>query len=338
MNDLGRKISVTIATYKRDDFLRKMLEVLANQTIQRHEYEIIICDSENSDQTRRLISEVRAEFSDLDIRHILSPNILAAKRNAGIREAKYDIVIFLDDDCMVGQDYLERHRKYFSSDRYGMGARTIFCGEVRFPSEWVSKSNYYRFRDAEGFYFEKSPDIELDFRTIVVMNMSFLRSEFVEAVGRVNESFVGYGMEDQELGWRITKAGFKVIGIDARVVHYENSQGIRGYGKKIFHTARDGATTLLREAPDAFRSIKILKAIDRDYPHRSLVEAYFYRLIRFVIFRKLLLTLACKAADYIEYKPRLYSKRLYRYILACFYALGVLERDRVKASEFDWYK
>jgi glycosyltransferase involved in cell wall biosynthesis len=335
--NIMKKISVTIATHKRHNFLKKMILSLANQTLNKSEYEILICDSNSGTETNEVIEEIRCVCPQLDLRHIHTVNILAAKRNLGIRESKYEIIIFLDDDCLMERDYLERHRAYFDNDSINDRSMKIACGEVRFPKEWIKKSNYYKFRDEEGFNFKKSHSQKLDFKTIVVMNMSFLKQQFVDNVYGVNENFIGYGMEDQELGWRLEKAGFEILGTDARVFHHEMSNDIQGYGKKIFHTARDGAATLLNECPEAFKAINKLKLIDPDYPFNSILTLFVYRCARKIIFNKLLQSVFVKWVALTEKIPYLYSKNIYRYILANYYIAGANERGRCKPSENNWY-
>lgn len=332
-----KKISVTIATYKRHEFLKLMLNSLANQSLEKSQYEILICDSHSGWETDNAVTEISEEHPELNIRHIHTANILAAKRNLGIREAKHEIVIFLDDDCLMEKDFLEKHKKHFDADNKKCEEKLIICGEVRFPKEWASHSNYYRFRDEEGFYFDETPNLNLDYRTIIVMNMSFMKDVFIQNIHNVNENFVGYGMEDQELGWRLEKAGFKIIGSDARVYHHEMSKNIEGYGKKIFHTARDGAATLLKECPDAFKNIKVLKIIDPDFPHESKFHSCLYKFIRYVIFNKLFFSIFLKWVNLTDRISFLYSKKAYRYILANYYIAGATQRGIGKPTEGNWY-
>jgi glycosyltransferase involved in cell wall biosynthesis len=332
---MKNKISVTIATYKRPAVLAKIINILKDQTLDYNNYEVIICDSHSCNETAEMIKRVKKNNPRFDISHVHTRNILAAKRNIGISSAKYSIVLFMDDDCIPSKsDYLEQHLAFFEDEN---ATFSIMCGDVRFPQEWIKSSNYYRFRDEEGFYISNNEKVTLDFRTIVVMNMSFRRDKFLEKIGNVNEKFIGYGMEDQELGWRLQEAGFKIYGMGAMIFHNELSAGIEGYGKKIFHTARDGAATLLKENPDAFKNINVLKLIDNDYPIDSQISLYLYKFIRFIIFNRILSLILVKWVEATDKIPIFYSKVIYRYILANYYIKGVRQRSAVKATESDWY-
>jgi glycosyltransferase involved in cell wall biosynthesis len=319
-------ISVTIATYKRPDGLMELLESLASQTLNYQKYEIIICDSNSGEPTNAVVKSVVERYPALVLRHCHTVNILAAKRNLGIKEARHDIVIFMDDDCVATSDYLERYLDKFKQPRHG---KFVYCGEVRFPDEWINKSNYYRFRDEEGFHIKSQGGCTaLDFRTIVVMNLAFSKNNFLNDKITVNEGFVGYGMEDQELGWQLQQAGYAIFGCDARVYHKEKSNNIQGYGKKIYHTARDGVTNLQNICPAAFK----------DYPFDRQFEKVAYALIRCALFNSVFFKIALSIAKLIESRPFFYSRLIYRYILGCCYISGVAARaTEKKAGTENWY-
>lgn len=329
---------MTVATYNRCSLLKRALEALADQTLDRGAYEIIVCDSRSSDGTDVMMAKYAKAHPDLTVRHLHTKNILAAKRNAGIAAAKNEIVIFLDDDCIAEKDFLKKYHMLFNRKDDGL-SHVVYCGEVRFPDEWASRSNYYRYRDAEGFSVDDIKSKKtLDFRTIVVMNMAFLKSSFMQFIGGVNERFVGYGMEDQDLGWRIQRAGFEMRMCDARVYHHEPSGNILGYRKKIFHTARDGVTTLLRVNMDAAKAIHTLRVVDKDYPHGSVVRAAFWACVRRIAFHNWLANSLARFLIATDRYPHLYVPLLYKYVLACGYIAGAHARSRREPrSTADWY-
>ena len=91
------KASVVISTWNRRELLEKQLESLINQTVEMSEYEIIVCDSGSTDGTKAAVSSLAACHEN--IRYVEVPvNNPAAKRNKGIRSARADIVILMDDD------------------------------------------------------------------------------------------------------------------------------------------------------------------------------------------------------------------------------------------------
>ncbi len=93
------KISVVIATFKHNKRDYELLKLLASLLSQNQEFigEIIVIDNgiSISQNTKKLMSEKSVLF-------IGEPIIgLSRARNVGIREAKYEIISFLDDDVVV---------------------------------------------------------------------------------------------------------------------------------------------------------------------------------------------------------------------------------------------
>ena len=330
------KLSVTIATYNRVHLLKKSLEALAKQTLDLSKFEVIVCDSNSNDGTETLVRKFISRYQDLNIKHIHTINNLAAKRNTGIKNATGDVVIFFDDDCIPELDCLA---KYFSIIETNQNNnRVVYCGEVRFPADWVKKSNFYRFRNSRHFGSGNRLDLKkLDYTTIVVMNMAFYKDEFIRTVKTVNENFKGYGCEDQDLGWRLQSYGFDIIQCDARIYHYEESGNIAGYEKKIFHTARDGMETLLSENIEAVKPLNSFKLLDKDFPFESKLTSYAYNLVRVAVFHQLLSKLLVMFVTKTDKVKFLYFPKFYRYILGCAYIRGVDTRKNKPRGTDDWY-
>ena len=240
------RISVTIATYRRRELLERVIRAIENQTIGRDQYEVIVCDSGSGDGTREMMTGLMAEYSNL--RYIdLDINTLAAKRNAGIREARAELVVFLDDDAVPAPELVASHLM-----AHRPGERQFVCGNVQFPPSWVAQSNYFRFRNARHLGPAR-PEIDLaniPYRMIVVMNGSFRKDDIVAQVGLVSEEFQRYGGEDYEFGYRVARAGLKIrFAPEASVDHYEHGGSIRQYMKKLYIASRDSLPVLYRLAP-----------------------------------------------------------------------------------------
>lgn len=331
-------LSVTIATFNRVDLLEKVLCALIAQTLDSAFFEIIICDSHSSDGTAQMVDSCIRGNPTIKIRHLHTKNILAAKRNLGINAACGEIVVFLDDDCIPEPTWLETYYDIFKADS---DKSHVYCGEVRFPREWIVRSNYYRYRDSRHFIAREEELLRtLTYKTIVVMNMAFRKDEFVAKIGCVNEKFVGYGCEDQELGWRLQAKGFKLYPCKALIIHYEGSSTISGYCKKIFYTARDGARTLLSVEPNAFKGMSKLRFIDRDYPSFSPFRRCLYAILRRAIFYRVFARGIEQMLIFTDRCSRFYCPAAFRYVLACSYIDGVRARPKDRSLRSDatnWY-
>jgi glycosyltransferase involved in cell wall biosynthesis len=104
-------ISAVIATYKRKDELKKLLDSLIVNNCPH--LEVIIAD-QNRDN---LIDTLLSEYSSLlDIKHLkLSLANQSKARNIGANNAKYDIICFPDDDCWFEDNALNRVLYHFQN-------------------------------------------------------------------------------------------------------------------------------------------------------------------------------------------------------------------------------
>lgn len=326
-----RLISVTICTFNRCALLKKLLLALESQSVDYSQFEVIICDSHSTDGTDAMIREFVAQ-TKLSVHHVHTKNNLAAKRNIGIETAQHQLVIFLDDDCIPDTNFISGHQDFFKT--IPTGTKIISCGEVRYPTQWVNKSNYYRFRDSRHFGFTPNyvlPE-SLDFKTIVVMNMCFEKSLFQSTVAHVDEAFIGYGAEDQDLGWRLQEHGYEILPCKALIFHFETTATITEYSSKIMRTARDGMSTLLQVNPKAAYGIGALKKLDPEMPNRNLGDKLIYSLVKFALYARLNKLFEWMLNRY-DNKYIFYFPKIYRLLMGMYYVRGVNERKNRLTSE-----
>ena len=93
------KVSVVIATYKRDKDLKRALESLAGQTYKGFEV-VIVDDSAESEWQQKVREIVKLTEPSLNIKLITNEKNLgsAASRNEGIKNSSGEYITFLDDD------------------------------------------------------------------------------------------------------------------------------------------------------------------------------------------------------------------------------------------------
>jgi GT2 family glycosyltransferase len=115
------KISVVICTYHRGDLLSRSILGVARQTFPAEDYELIIINNDPSDHSVELmINQMQStEFKDHQeqLRLFHSPfKGLSFARNAGISEARGEVICFLDDDAVPQTDWLEQVWQAFENN------------------------------------------------------------------------------------------------------------------------------------------------------------------------------------------------------------------------------
>jgi len=108
------QISVIIPTYNRSKILSECLGELEGQSFPKEEFEVIVIDDASRDRTYELVGSFGHR---LNIRYFRQERNKgpAAARNVGIKEAKGEIIAFLDDDCLPDKDWLANISGIFKS-------------------------------------------------------------------------------------------------------------------------------------------------------------------------------------------------------------------------------
>ncbi|QIK36950.1 glycosyltransferase family 2 protein [Caldichromatium japonicum] len=90
-------ISVIVPTRNRAHLLSRALQSIAAQTLAREHFEVIVVDNGSTDETARVVADHALRLSNLRSVRELRPG-LHAGRHRGLREARGDLLVFVDDD------------------------------------------------------------------------------------------------------------------------------------------------------------------------------------------------------------------------------------------------
>ena len=103
-------ISVVIPTYNRKLILKKCLFALENQLLNNsiNSYEIIVIDDGSTDGTTKWIKENTEKLPHV-VLYEQSHGGPAIARNLGVLKSKNEIIIFIDSDLVVVNDFLINH-------------------------------------------------------------------------------------------------------------------------------------------------------------------------------------------------------------------------------------
>src|SRR6516162_1627863 len=106
------RISVVISTYNPNSaMLERTLDALAAQTMDASDWELVLID--NASTTALDLGETTRKFKNVrTIREERLGN--AYGRLAGIRNSQGGILVFVDDDNVLADNYLETASKIFS--------------------------------------------------------------------------------------------------------------------------------------------------------------------------------------------------------------------------------
>lgn len=101
------KISVIVAVYNRLNYARNILKCLLNQT--KGIYELIFVDDGSQENLFENIEDL-IPFCKFKIKHVYQKDLgfrLSRSRNNGVRNCEGDYLIFLDQDVIFSEDFIE---------------------------------------------------------------------------------------------------------------------------------------------------------------------------------------------------------------------------------------
>ena len=133
------RISVILCTYNRSQSLARTLESVAEQILPNSiEWEVLVVDNNSKDQTRDVVEDFCRRYSGR-FRYLFEPRQgLSHARNAGIREARGDVLAFTDDDVILEATWL-RNLTSTLQDGVWVGAGGRILPEQTFvPPRWLS--------------------------------------------------------------------------------------------------------------------------------------------------------------------------------------------------------
>ena len=102
--------SIIIPTYNEEEYLPVLLDSIKKQDF--NDYEIIVADANSTDKTR----EIAKEYDCI----VVDGGLPAAGRNNGASIAKGDILLFLDSDLKLTEDYLRDVLYEFKMEHLGI--------------------------------------------------------------------------------------------------------------------------------------------------------------------------------------------------------------------------
>ncbi|MCQ2311986.1 MAG: glycosyltransferase [Paludibacteraceae bacterium] len=134
-------LSVIICTYNREKYLSETLRRLANNRY-NGEWELLLIDNNSTDSTASICKDFATQYSAVPFRYLVETQQgLSYARNRGIKEAKGEWFVFLDDDAFVSENYLERLSLYIQQipDMDAFGGRIYPLFEEGATPSWLSK-------------------------------------------------------------------------------------------------------------------------------------------------------------------------------------------------------
>lgn len=202
-------VSVVIPTYNRRPILEKCLLALERQQAcpEIDRYEVVVVDDGSTDGTPDWLRGAAERFPHVRLIE-QSHGGPAEGRNRGVDHAYGDVIVFIDSDLVVTDNFLSCHASSLVRSWEARGDRLCFTyGAV------VNTANFeqptaerHKLRDLSWAYFATG-------------NVAIAK-EVLQRAGLFDTGFRLYGWEDLELGERLRRMGVQLIKCPAAVGYH----------------------------------------------------------------------------------------------------------------------
>lgn len=220
-------VSVVIASRNAEKYLGRQLEALAGQTCSQP-WELVVADNGSTDRSGSILEQFRSCFAHMvviDASTCVGPG---AVRNAGVRAARGDRIVFCDADDEVGDGWLAAMSDGLERD--GLVAAQLDHEALNEP--WTRPA-----RNPQPGLLQTEPAF-LPYTFCAALGV---RLAVHEAIGGFDESFRGAG-EDRDYCYRAQLAGVPLVFVPNAIVHYRH----RDSALEMFRQSRAYASANVR--------------------------------------------------------------------------------------------
>lgn len=200
--------------------------------IERHggEHEVIVVDNGSNDGS---VEYVRDNFPEARLLALEENMGFALGNNCGVRAARNDIVVLLNNDMVVAEDFLGPLLEGFGEDVFAVSAQIFFQDPTKRREETGKTAVRFRLGRFEFTHEELS---EADYRRRYVPilwagggSSAFDRRKFL-ALGGFSEIYSPAYVEDVDISYRAWRRGWSVLlAVESRVFHKHRASSARRF-------------------------------------------------------------------------------------------------------------
>lgn len=202
-------VSIIVPVYNGEATIRECIESLLRQSYSVDRYEIIVVDNGSKDGTADIVKGFSMHY--LEEKAIRTSY---AARNRGIKEAKGQILAFIDSDCVASPDWLVNGIEGFKDTNIGCVAGGIKGYEPQnYVEEYLCKKNAIS---------QEEKTTDLPFPHVKTANAFYIKDVFTK-IGLFEDRWISGGDADLSLRMQL-ETGYKIkFSPQATVFHKHRS-------------------------------------------------------------------------------------------------------------------
>jgi glycosyltransferase involved in cell wall biosynthesis len=218
-------ISVILCTYNRDRYIFNVLQSIAEGDLPHSEYEIVLVDNNSNDNTKAECDRFVEHYPDIKFNYCVERQQgLSYARNCGIRQAKGDLLVYVDDDALVNKEYLSTYARFFAhnNDAVAAGGPILPQYDGCEEPEWIS---HYTRQLVTGKLYLGEHEREFPHDAFPGGGNAAYRKSVFDAVGLFNvelgrkgNSLIG--AEEKDLFDKMTSRGMKFYYLPTAILYH----------------------------------------------------------------------------------------------------------------------
>jgi hypothetical protein len=223
-------ISIIIVSWNGKKYLSGLFDSLNNQSYPKEKIEIILVDNGSTDGT---LNFVKDNYPEVKLLALGKNTGFAVGNNEGLKQAKNDILVFLNTDIICHKDWLSGLVSGFIRDKsIGSCTSNMILPEAEdFHPEQENlpiDNLYYYDLSIFGYakYFKKNRE-SFVFSKIISGCSFIIRKDTINRLGYLfDEDFITY-VEDLDLSLRIHNLGLKTSVVKDSAVYHLHEKGVK---------------------------------------------------------------------------------------------------------------
>jgi len=231
-------VSVIIPTYNQKELLSLSIKSLLNQDYPKDKYEIIVVDDGSTDGTKELVKNQK------EIKYLFQEDLgfrAGQARNLGAKNAKGEILIFIDSDIIPSTKFISSHIAAQNNNiilGYSCSYGTDYKYDIKEVENKLNNlSSLFQKEFRDNIFIDKqksSSKTNTNLWYLFVTNNFSIKKEIFDKF-KFDDSFKGWGEEDIDLGYRLYKAGHEIKCCKSCLALHTNTHTtVKNYTKEKF--------------------------------------------------------------------------------------------------------
>ena len=200
------KVSIIITARNEEKYLPMLFEDILNQTFPLQNIEVVLMDSNSTDNTRLVMEEFKKNNEILSVQIVTNERqIQAAGFNEGVKHATGDVVLKIDAHSRIPADFVQKNVDEILAGAYVCGGNRPTVVD---SADDFSKTLHIVEESALGSSIANYRKSNVK-RKVNSIFHGMYRKEVFEKVGLADERLLR--TEDNEFHYRVRKAGYDII-------------------------------------------------------------------------------------------------------------------------------